>query len=389
MEKINQAVHDIFQAEFSKLVISNKRSKSNETARIVVEPVIIKKKECYKHTQFIEKKAICKNHQSSESKQIIIDSINHDYKQLDAFTSTKHICIMVSKKGKVSVITKGRTVDVSDHAMSHNREKNYILKEGVVVPPLVDIGVMDANGRVKKALYSKFKQINRFLEMIDDLMIDENRKAIKIVDFGSGKAYLTFIMYYYFTQIKKYDTTITGVDLKRDVVNNCNQIAEKHNYTQLKFVYHDISTYNIEKDTNMVICLHACDTATDYALNTAIKSGVEFILSVPCCQHELNKTIKNESLNTLLKYGIFKERFSAILTDSIRARILEYCGYKVQVLEFVTLEHSSKNVLIRAKKNKIGDQQKKQIKEEITNLITSFNIKQTLYDLIFKENQRD
>ncbi len=385
MDKINQAVTDIFQDKFSKIVISNRKNKGTQISKIVVEPVVIKKKICCKHSQYIDKKVVYKNYSYEESIKMIISLISYEYKQLDAWTSKKHICLRVSKKGAVSVISKNHTTEVNMGAKTHNREKNYILKEGIVVPPLVDIGVMDANGRVKKALYSKFKQINRFLEMIDDLLVDENRKAIKIVDFGSGKAYLTFVMYYFFTEIKKYDTTIIGVDLKQDVVEKCNLIAKKHDYSKLKFVYEDISKYKIENDVDMVICLHACDTATDYALNTAISSNVEFILSVPCCQHELNKTIENDFLNSIMKYGIFKERFAAILTDSIRARILEYCGYKVQVLEFVNLEHSSKNVLLRAKKSVISDKKKEEAKSEIANLIESFNINQTLYDLIIKE----
>ena len=233
--------------------------------------------------------------------------------------------------------------------ISHNRTKNYIIPEGQPLDFLRQLGVMDETGRVLQPMRRKFVQINRFLEIVDDIYYSlPNRDVLKIVDFGCGKSYLTFAMYHYFTKIKERRVEMVGLDLKEQVIHDCNKLAEACGFANLHFEVGSIEEYQQGyANTDMVVTLHACDTATDYALEKAINGKVPVILSVPCCQHELNGQVMNETLAPLLKYGLLKERFSALLTDALRARILELCGYKVDIIEFVDMEHTPKNLMLK------------------------------------------
>ena len=262
--------------------------------------------------------------------------------------------------------------------LSHNRVKNYILKEGTAVPFLVDLGVMTPNGKVAAAKYDKFKQINRFLEFIEDVLPRLSReREITILDFGCGKSYLTFAVYYYLRELKGYDVNIIGLDLKKDVIEKCSSLAEKYGYEKLHFYQGDIADYEGVSKVDMVITLHACDTATDYALAKAAGWNAQVILSVPCCQHELNSQIKNELLAPILKYGILKERISALLTDGIRGEILRAWGYDVQILEFIDMEHTPKNLLIRAVRTG-----KKKDMSRLEEMLRELNARPTLLRLL-------
>ena len=237
--------------------------------------------------------------------------------------------------------------------LNHNRKKQYILQEGVPVPFLQDLGVMTEEGKIVHARFDKFRQINRFLEFIEDILpeLDKGRE-LTILDFGCGKSYLTFAMYYYLHELKEYDIRIIGLDLKKDVIRHCNELSEKYGYEKLRFLEGDIADYTGVNKVDMVVTLHACDTATDYALAKAVGWDAKVILSVPCCQHELNRQIKNEILEPILKYGLLKERMAALITDGLRAQYLEREGYETQILEFIDMEHTPKNILIRAVKKR-------------------------------------
>ena len=269
------------------------------------------------------------------------------------------------------------------NTQSHNKEKSYILKQGENIPALVDLGVFSKELTIVKSKYDKFKQINRFIEIIDDAFGRLNKDDVTILDFGCGKSYLTFIVYYYFTEIKKVKAKVIGYDLKEDVVKNCNEIAKRYGYNDLKFYVNDITKGELyEGNVDMVITLHACDIATDFALFHAIENNVQHIFSVPCCQHEVCSSIeKGGDFDLLLSHGLIKERFSALLTDSIRAEILKECGYEVDIIEFVDFAHSPKNLMLRCKLKK---SRKPQL-EAVKTLTEKYGFTQKLFELIAKE----
>ena len=293
----------------------------------------------------------------------------------------------MSKKGAVSILhKKTKTEALPKLPLSHNRTKNYILNEGTPVPFLVELGVMTKDGAVTKAKYDKFRQINRFLEFVQDILPAlPNDRTITILDFGCGKSYLTFAIYHFLKVLHGRDVKIIGLDLKKDVIANCNRLAEKLGYKELTFLHGDIADYEGMNQVDMVVTLHACDTATDFALAKAIGWDASVILSVPCCQHELNKQIKNEELSPLLKYGLIKERTAALFTDAIRGNLLEAAGYQTQILEFIDMEHTPKNILLRAvRKQKPSTEKLQKNLEEIAPVLEMLHAEPTLYNLLKK-----
>ena len=329
--------------------------------------------------QFTEKQVFHKNMQKSELLQYLQETAL-DYLQINAWTAdTEHI-ILISKKGKVSY---KRKLSLNDAVKTnHNRKKNYIIEEGENVPPLVDMGIFTADGKVVRSMYDKFRQINRFLELINDELKNKNYQEINIIDFGCGKSYLTFVLYYYLTEIMKIKANIVGLDLKADVIENCNKAAQKYGYSGLTFQLGDINGYKCEKKPDMVVTLHACDTATDYALYNAIQWGADLIFSVPCCQHELAAQMTSDTLSLLTRYGIIKERTASLMTDAIRANLLWYSGYNTQLLEFVDMSHTPKNILIRAVKSQIPQKTREKYLVEAENVISEFGFSPTLYNLL-------
>ncbi len=240
---------------------------------------------------------------------------------------------------------------------------------------------MNADGSIVRQRYDKFKQINRFLEFIQDILPKLPReKELTIIDFGCGKSYLTFAMYYYLKELNNYSIRIIGLDLKDDVINHCNQLSKRYGYDGLTFLHGDIADFTGVTSVDMVVTLHACDTATDYALYKAISWNAKVILSVPCCQHELNKQIKNETLAPIFSYGIIKERMASLMTDGLRGEILESVGYKTQLLEFIDMEHTPKNILIRA----VYGGKPKDNKKEIERMLEEFHLEPTLWKLVNK-----
>lgn len=327
-----------------KIIISKPAGKEIACRRIVVE----KKETYYQAAAYTEKQVFHQNIPTEHLQGYLADTVAGNYLQMNAWDEEKEHIWLCSKKGKVTYKTKTLSGNGAKETKGHNRKKKYILEEGTVIAPLVDMGIFTAEGKVVKSMYDKFRQINRFLEIIEDGVRDDTDEHLNIIDFGCGKSYLTFILYYYFTEIKKRDVQIVGLDLKADVINHCNAAAEKYGYQNLHFEVGDINGYQADFPVDMVVTLHACDTATDYALFNAIQWKAKMIFSVPCCQHELNGQIQTEDFSLLTRYGIIQERFSALATDAIRGNLLEYCGYKTQLLEFIDFSHTPKNILIRA-----------------------------------------
>jgi len=331
--------------------------------KIAIRPIAIQGKRMYQITCYRNKQTFHQNASPHECQQKISELAAH-YKQLLICTETADYQILVNKKGQPTILKKPPTKAKSSSLPIHNRQKQYILPEGTAVPFLVALGIMSPEGKVYAKKSDKFKQINRFLELIADVIpyLDTSRK-VHIVDFGCGKAYLSFALYHYMKNMLGYDLKLNGLDLKQEVIEACNALALELNYSDLHFSLGDINHYETAEHIDMVVSLHACDTATDAALEKAIHWGSEVVLCVPCCQHELFKQVHCTALEPLLKHGILKERFTALVTDAARAQLLDILGYQTQVLEFIDLEHTPKNLLIRAVKRKKSEL--KDLKKEL------------------------
>lgn len=316
----------------------------------------------------------------------------HDFRQGEITSAKGKGTVLVSKKGKMTVKFKQQARIITQKTLEHNRKKQYLLPEGTPVPFLVDLGVMTKEGQIVHSRYDKYRQINRFLEFIEDILpqLDKHKENI-IIDFGCGKSYLTFAMYYYLKELKGYPVRIIGLDLKEEVIRHCSELSIRYGYDKLSFTCGDIASYEGVDHVDMVVTLHACDLATDYALEKAVGWDAKVILSVPCCQHELNKQIKNPVLQPVLEYGLIKERMAALYTDAIRAQILEYTGYNTQILEFIDMEHTPKNILLRAvsrKKNEISpaeEEKRQKAGEQVKELIRFLHADPAIVRLLVPE----
>ncbi len=339
-------------------VFSNLKRKSDDSfSKVDVKPVLIKEELKYQFSFYYSNKVLHKNLDPAEAIDEIEDLLNNIFKQAMIFTIDADYQILISKKGKTNILKKKATKKSMD--LNHNRKKKYILEDGEPVDFLIRLGVMNELGKVSKKRYDKFRQINRFLEMVEDIIPKLNKEdKLNIVDFGCGKSYLTFALYHYLVEKLEIDVNIIGLDLKMDVINFCNEVAEDLSYKGLRFIHGDIKDYNSFNDVDMVITLHACDNATDAALVKAINWNAKAILSVPCCQHEFYDKIDSDPLEPMLKHGIIKEKLSSLVTDSLRGNVLEIMGYQVQLLEFIDMEHTPKNILIRAIKSNSVDKKK-------------------------------
>ena len=327
--------------------ISHPRQKSNNLKRVKLKPIELKG---IYHIQIEYQYERILKHENVllEKFSNSLDILLPQFRQIHAQFQNQNIQIQLSKKNKV--LWKTENLNESKEVnLSHNRKKQYLLDDSTPYPFLIRLGVQTEEGKVKKQKYDKFRQINRFVEFIDDSLehLPKNRQ-IRILDFGSGKSYLTFALYHYLKIEKGLDIRVTGLDLKKEVIEECNKIARDLNYEQLEFLVGDINDYNDENAVDMVVTLHACDVATDMALARAVKWGAKVILSVPCCQHELNRQLESPALEIMTQHGLIKERFASLATDSIRAELLTLVGYDTQILEFIDIEHTPKNILIRA-----------------------------------------
>ena len=377
---IEEAVKELIGLSPVKIIISNAITKTQEIKKIQIE----KKEKYYQIAKFTEKQVFHKNVDEKEMERVCVVSLNENFLQLNAWAVSSEAQIKLTRKRKVFYdVKKADNKRMAEEVKTNNRKKNYILEEGRVIEPLTDMGIFTKEGKIVNSMYDKYKQINRFIEIIDDELKKKIITHLNIIDFGCGKSYLTFIVYYYLTAIKKIKVNMIGLDLKEDVIKKCNKAAEKYGYENLSFELGDINGYNAPFKVDMVITLHACDMATDFALYNAINWGANYIFSVPCCQHELNSQIKSEKFSLMTRYGIIKERFSALATDAIRGNLLEYMGYNVNLLEFVDLSHTPKNILIRAVKN---PDKAKEVKEkamdEVCRMMEEYGFSQALYRMV-------
>ena len=382
---LQEAIFRILSESPSRLVLSSPRSQNSSYIR---SEITLKqgKTVFYQQANRTRTQVFHENYAPEELPQRLETLLTQSYTQLNAWSLAHEYALRISKKGKVllqETLSKGAVMTT----LNHNRPKKRLLTEGEIIPPLIDMGIFTKDGKIVRSMEDKFRQINRFLEIVDDAVETCGFEEIHVVDFGCGKAYLTFILYYYLTYVKKIRAYMTGLDLKADVIRKCSEAAKKYGYEHLKFEVGDISVYQSDEPVDMVITLHACDTATDYALYHAVQWNSRVILSVPCCQHELNAQIESEGLSALTKYGLLKERFAALATDALRASLLEYSGYKTQVLEFVDFSHTPKNVLIRAVKSNIPPRKREKSLREVESLMEEFHADPALYRLLMQGRQ--
>lgn len=378
-DELDEKLGTIFAENIEKVVLSN------GTKDGFKKIVISKQKKGYQAEKFTEKQAFHEMVTPENVECFCKECMDDGFKQLNAWTMDEEFSVKLSKKGKV-FYNKSKSNASVKVQQENNRKKQYYLEEGMVIPPLVDMGVFTKEGKVVNSMYDKYCQINKFIQFIEEAVGKANLKTLNIVDFGCGKSYLTFVVYYYLTYVKGIDVTMTGLDLKADVIAKCQKTAEKYGYDKLSFQVGDVAVYESDRPVDMVITLHACDTATDYALYHAIRWGTKIIISVPCCQHELNGQMESENYGILTRYGLLKERTAAIMTDAIRANLLEYCGYKTQILEFIDFTHTPKNLLIRAVKGNIPKEHKMQMLNEVEQLIEEFSLSPTLYQLLIEKD---
>lgn len=389
MKNLKEYLEEQINENLIQAVLSAGR-KADGPSKVKIRPVKLKDQICYQASALEGTKVFHKNYDREQMLAYLEAELSGNFGQLQCQGALMDGVVLVSKKGKMTIKEKHHAVRENVQIQAHNRVKQYILKEGIPVPFLTDLGVMTEKGKIITSRYDKFRQINRFLEFIEDILprLAKDRE-VTILDFGCSKSYLTFAMYYYLKELKGYDVNIIGLDLKTDVIEKCNGLARKYGYEKLHFYQGDIADYEGVSAVDMVVTLHACDTATDFALAKAVEWGAQVILSVPCCQHEVNKQIRNELLEPVLHYGILKERMSALITDAVRANLLESKGYETQILEFIDMEHTPKNLLIRAvKKGKTAQAENTAKTTRLDEMIKELNIHPTLEQLLYPESDK-
>ena len=385
MEEIQNVLKSILDIDFIRGTISGPRKKEG-IIKVRVRPLERKGTLYFQLESFTKTQAFHENLTPEEAAEKITFYMK-EFRQMQTETVNEDVTMLVSKKGKVTIQRKKKKEAAEKANLTHDRRKRHILEEGIPVPFLKDLGVMTEDGKVVRSKTDKFRQINRFLEFIEDILprLDKGRE-LTILDFGCGKSYLTFAMYYYLHELKEYDIRIIGLDLKKDVIRHCSSLAIKYGYDKLTFLEGDIADYDGVDQVDMVVTLHACDTATDFALAKAVGWNAKVILSVPCCQHELNGQMKNQILAPVMDYGLLKERFAALATDGLRAKYLEREGYETQVLEFIDMEHTPKNILLRAIKS---NNRNEKIDIEIKKFERFLDVHPTLGELLKEKEEND
>lgn len=385
MNQIEELLKRVLTSLLVDMVISGARG-GGDFIKIKVRPVMIRDSLYFQVSRYTDKQVFHENMTAEDALETLSGWILHDFRQAQIRMQDEMVTVLVSKKGKATIKSK-KAACIETQNLEHNRKKQYIIKEGTAVPFMIDLGVMTESGKIIRTRYDKYRQINRFLEFIEDILPElPTDRTVHIIDFGCGKSYLTFAMYYYLKVLKHYDIRITGLDLKQKVIEDCQALADRYGYDGLQFLCGDIADYNGTDEVDMVVTLHACDIATDYALYKAVKWHASVILSVPCCQHELNRKMQCETLSGAFQYGLIKERTAALMTDAMSGQLLEMKGYKTQLLEFIDMEHTPKNILIRGVKSKglLPKAAKKQQMENYQKCRDFFGAELTL-EKLFKE----
>ncbi|MGL5258625.1 MAG: class I SAM-dependent methyltransferase [Lachnospiraceae bacterium] len=383
MEKIELLCNEMINERLCQVIVSNPRIK-DKIVKIKIRPVLIKNEILFQIESFTKKQVFHSNMDKKEVIEYILTEVITNFMQMEIKHQDFNANVLISKKGTITVKKKAiQEKEKREHVtLEHNKSKRYIIEEGTVVPFLLDLNVQGKDGKILKQKYDKFRQINRYLEFVQDILYKlPSDRMIKIIDFGCGKSYLTFALYYFLKIMNHREVSIIGLDLKEDVIAKCNALSKQYGYDDLSFQVGDISNYEELESVDMVVTLHACDTATDYALYKAIRWNAKVIFAVPCCQHEINGQIKSKEFDTILKYGLIKERMSSLFTDAIRANLLENEGYDVSVMEFIDMEHTPKNILIRA----VKESDDKSNYEKLESFCEKFNIETTLQKLLKQE----
>ena len=392
MEQLLNLLRTTLNEEMLRMTVSGKRH-GDLSDTVKIRPVKLKDQLYFQTSISDGKKEFHKNYRKEELLEQLDSWMRKDYKQLQMDTTGQSVQALVSKKGKATIKQKIAVQKRSARLLEHNRKKRYLLEEGIPVPFLVDLGVMTPEGAVVRSRYDKFRQINRYLEFVEDILpeLDKDRE-LTLIDFGCGKSYLTFALYYYLTVKKQYRIRMIGLDLKEDVMEHCQELADRYGYDRLTFLTGDIADYDGVDQVDMVVSLHACDTATDYALEKALQWKAKVIFAVPCCHHEVNRQIHSEEMQPILKYGLIQERMAALMTDAFRADVLELEGYQVQVLEFIDMEHTPKNILIRAVKQgkPCSPEKRTKLQETLQGCMDSWHVNPLFYRLrLGGENEKD
>jgi len=373
-----------FDQSIHKIVLSDPGKNSAYT-----RAEIVRNGEKYQATMFTQKQVFHENLQKSDVKAFVEALLGSTFSQYTAWDGKREYAARVTKKGKLLTTSKASNQQPAENFQGNtfNKQKNHIIQEGECIPALVDMGVFTKEYKIAAHMHDKFQQINRFIELV----ADETKKLsdgipINIIDFGCGKSYLTFLVYHYFTAIRKLPVNICGLDLNESVIESCTKAAKKYGYDSLSFKLGDIGKQDIPPINdwgkagtfNIVISLHACDTATDYALFNAVKWQADLICAVPCCQHELRRQMKPRTLDIFSDYGIIEERVASLATDAIRAKLLEYAGYKAQIIEFTDMEHTAKNLMIRARRGRKNPEALASVQK----IISEFSFEPTLLQLL-------
>lgn len=381
---MKETLRNLFEERMLHIVLSQPKKKDQNIQKITLKWISDKKRSGYQVESYTATQVF---HRFVEECDMLDEVVllMEDFRQCHCFTESHEAAVKVSKKGKLFVL-KQELKEKRTAETSHNRKKKTLLPEDEVIGPLVDLKVMTKDGQILSSKRQKLRQINRFLELVDDCLKENQQdKKLRIVDFGCGKSYLTFILYYYLHEVRKLNVEITGLDLKKDVIEHCRKVAENYGYQDLHFEVGNVEAWSEDEAVDLVVTLHACDTATDYALYHAVRQQAKAIMSVPCCHHELSTQIASERFESLVKYGIIKERMCALFTDTIRAQALTACGYQTQVLEFIDMDHSLKNLMIRAVKKPVSESAKKKALQQIKEICEEFSLSNTMVRCLIQE----